>query len=167
MSALLILAALCAVPAGAAEAPKDPAAAKLEAEADDYINGWLKPGGRPQDHEKAAEIYTELIKRYPRAGRYYARRAFCRVKRDKYPEALEDLNKAIELEPKNAEFYGEPWGRAAVWCRALGLNARKFCKPEARGKATTDLQAAARLDPGNWSRHNDLAESYRVQGRCD
>ena len=74
---------------------------------------WFQMG---MEYEKS-NVYEEAIKMYTEAirfDRYYARGIFpegegvhgCSINRT-VTEALQDFNKAIELDPKNAEVYYE------------------------------------------------------------
>jgi outer membrane protein OmpA-like peptidoglycan-associated protein len=84
-------------------------------------------------YEEAVKMYTEAIRYDRNYGEAYFRRgkALMAVNKSNLTEALQDLNKAIELEPKNAEAYYE---------RGL-LNAFAINNEDAR----SDMQTAASL----------------------
>lgn len=53
-----------------------------------------------QDYDRAIELYTEAIELNPGAATYYGNRAFAYIKTECFGYALEDANKALELDRK-------------------------------------------------------------------
>ena len=51
-------------------------------------------------YEDALELYSKAIELNPRVPAYYGNRSFCHIKMEFYGSALEDANKAIELDKK-------------------------------------------------------------------
>jgi tetratricopeptide (TPR) repeat protein len=57
-----------------------------------------------KEWEKAMDIWTLLIAKYPDAAEYYVERGVCKFNlRFKY--AIQDFDQAIEMEPDNAYYY--------------------------------------------------------------
>ena len=115
---------------------------------------WLQRGiefEKSNVHEEAIKMYTEAI-RYDRYyGEAYFRRgkAYMAANKTNITEALQDLNKAIELDPKNAEIYYE---------RGL-LNAFAINNEDAR----SDMQTAASL--GHKGAQQWLAPDRKGKGK--
>lgn len=55
---------------------------------------------RREDHEHAFEAYTEAIRLEPKKAVYFANRAFCALKLERYVIAAEDCDNALKLDPK-------------------------------------------------------------------
>ena len=49
-------------------------------------------------YDEALSLYTKAIELNPKVPAYYGNRSFCYVKTEYYGYALEDANKAIELD---------------------------------------------------------------------
>lgn len=115
---------------------------------------WFQSGmefERSNVHEEAIKMYTEAI-RYDRYyGEAYFRRgkAYIALNKSNITEALQDFNKAIELDPKNAEVYYE---------RGL-LNAFAINNEDAR----SDMQTAASL--GHKGAQQWLAPDRQEKGK--
>ena len=56
------------------------------------------------DYAGAIDDYGQLIERYPDIPRGYTRRSVARGKLGLLKEALEDANKAVEIDPEHATF---------------------------------------------------------------
>lgn len=57
---------------------------------------WFSEG----KYDDALSLYTKAIELNPRVPVYYGNRSFCYIKTEYYGYALEDANKAIELDKK-------------------------------------------------------------------
>jgi len=55
---------------------------------------------RREDYEHAFEAYTEAIRLEPKKAVYFANRAFCALKLERYAIAAEDSDNALKLNPK-------------------------------------------------------------------
>jgi len=55
-----------------------------------------------EEYEEALKYYTTAIEETPDRSDYYTKRAACYLKLNKHINALQDANKAIELDPKNS-----------------------------------------------------------------
>jgi len=51
-------------------------------------------------YDEAVSLYTKAIELNPKVPAYYGNRSFCYIKTEYYGSALEDANKAIELDKK-------------------------------------------------------------------
>ena len=51
-------------------------------------------------YDEALSLYTQAIELNPKVPAYYGNRSFCYIKTEYYGCALEDANKAIELDKK-------------------------------------------------------------------
>lgn len=51
-------------------------------------------------YDEALSLYTKAIELNPKVPAYYGNRSFCYIKTEYYGCALEDANKAIELDKK-------------------------------------------------------------------
>ncbi|KOX78956.1 DnaJ like protein subfamily C member 7 [Melipona quadrifasciata] len=58
-----------------------------------------------KQYKEALKEYSELIELYPNTPLHYANRAACYMMLDKYPPALEDAKKCIELDAKVCKAY--------------------------------------------------------------
>ena len=59
---------------------------------------FLFPGYAEGKYDEALSLYTKAIELNPKVPAYYGNRSFCYVKTEYYGYALEDANKAIELD---------------------------------------------------------------------
>ena len=57
-----------------------------------------------KEWEKAMDIWTLLIAKYPDAAEYYVERGVCKFNL-RFKHARQDFNQAIEMEPDNAYYY--------------------------------------------------------------
>jgi tetratricopeptide (TPR) repeat protein len=92
---------------------------------------WLR-AGKP---ERAEQAYSAALVRRPRDADLLIDRAFARADAEKYWDAVEDLNLAIQLKPDRADSYVYRAGAL----RALGQDS----------KAADDIAQALHLDPRN------------------
>ncbi len=106
--------------------------------------------------EDAAAFYTELLKLNPRDAVAYFERGEVYMMLARYKEALADFEKAVELDPDNAEFH-----------MRLGLFLRQYCPDLAYRDVKHALVHAKRtveLDPRNVSYQGELARTYDYLG---
>jgi len=92
---------------------------------------WLRAG----DEIKAEHAYTAALSRTPADPELLIDRAFARAEGQRYWDAVDDLNRAIEMNPRNADPY---LYRAGAY-RELGNHA----------KALEDVGIALQLQPTN------------------
>ena len=134
----------------------------MEIKAMGYISPLL--GGQPE-YDKAAKIYTALIRNFPGEAKYYAKdpyfgRALCYKEMGKFSAAVADYNKAIQLQPDHAYHYA---GRAAAWGKRTDWRNSAWTPSidkVAVKKAIEDLNQAIRLEPNTPEFHNGSVYAY-------
>lgn len=142
----------------------------------------------PESRAARNEInLTEKLKANQNDANLYNDRALARIRLQKMPEAYEDLRKAVELEPKNAEFYANLgyvlWkiGRyaeaIAAEREALKLDDKNYTANYQLGRflirtgdksllkeASERLRKALEIDPRQYEVRFELIAAYRELG---
>lgn len=142
----------------------------------------------PESRATRNEIdLTEKLKRIQNDGNLYNDRALARVRLQKMPEALQDLQKAIELSPKNAEFYanlgyvlwklGKFTEAISAEREALKLDDKNYTANYQLGRflirtgdkgllkeASERLRKALEIDPRQYEVRFELIAAYRELG---
>ena len=75
-----------------------------------------------EDHEKAVEDFSAVIKRNPKNAHAHFRRAFSLKSLKKYAEAADDFEKAKDLDPLNPKM-------VVNYKKLKGIQCIVLCKP--------------------------------------
>lgn len=142
----------------------------------------------PESRAARNEIeLTEKLKTDQTDGNLYNDRALARIRLQKMPEALQDLQKAIELSPKNAEFYanlgyvlwklGKYAEAISAEREALKLDEKNYTANYQLGRflirtgdksllkeASEKLRKALEIDPRQYEVRFELIAAYRELG---
>ena len=128
------------VDASLANYPGDPAPLR-------YLADVVFAGG---DHEKAVELYQEVVRLVPNAPNTYLAMGKANLNLKQYPAAIASFQKALEQSPELFEAY---FGMAVAYSEAGKFN-----------EAVTQLEAYLRKAPGDASALNNLALLYEQTG---
>lgn len=113
---------------------------------------WFKRGDQADDAQEKIRCFSEAIRLQPDFAEAYAFRGHARESED-VAGALEDMTRAIELEPGSANRYNS----RGEYLDHLGDYAG----------AIRDLDEAIRLDPGFAIAYNNRGDAHRENGDSD
>ena len=87
-----------------------------------YIHERAKAYQMIEDHEKAVEDFTSVIKKNPKNAHAHFRRAFSLKALKRYSEAADDFERAKELDPMNPKL-------VVNYKKLKGVSCIVLCKP--------------------------------------
>jgi len=106
-------------------------------------NALVKAGGF-DNFAAAVKKYTEALKRNPKDHTIFSNRALCYIKLNSPPQAVQDCNKCLDIEP--------------AFVRALVRRGQAHRMLKEMTKAMDDFRAAMELDPNNADARDGLQQ---------
>ncbi|MFA6559163.1 MAG: aspartyl protease family protein [Candidatus Obscuribacterales bacterium] len=120
------------------------------------LQDYIKRGRelyRTRKFDKAEEIYSLALKKFPHSAQTYQLRASANIALGRYQKAIDDFTSAIKIAPANASLYQE---RADAYYSLVQQN-----------NAIDDSMRAIKLNPALASGYRTASQAFEELGLCD